>query len=101
MTKDSGISLTKLKVDGGAAANELLMQFQADLLGVSVIRSQVSETTALGAAFLAGLAAGVRSSKEEIAAIWAESSRFNPGPHHAAMQEALAQWHQAVERTLS
>jgi glycerol kinase len=68
---------------------------------VPVIRSQVSETTALGAAFLAGLAAGVWSSKEEIAAIWAESSRFNPGPHHAAMQEALAQWHQAVERTLS
>ena len=101
MIADTDIELSELRVDGGASRNDLLMQFQADLLGVSVIRSQVSETTALGAAFLAGLAAGVWSSKEEIAAIWAESSRFNPGPHHAAMQEALAQWHQAVERTLS
>ena len=101
MIADTDIELSELRVDGGASRNDLLMQFQADLLGVPVIRSQVSETTALGAAFLAGLAAGVWSSKEEIAAIWAESSRFNPGPHRAAMQEALAQWHQAVERTLS
>ncbi|MBP82447.1 MAG: glycerol kinase [Verrucomicrobiales bacterium] len=100
MIADTGIELSELRVDGGASRNDLLMQFQADLLGVPVVRSQVSETTAFGAAFLAGLAAGVWSSKKEIAAIWAESSRFNPGIHHATMQETLAKWHKAVERTL-
>lgn len=101
MVADTGIELSELRVDGGASRNDLLMQFQADLMGVPVIRSQVSETTALGAAFLAGLATGVWSSKKEIAAIWAESSRFNPITRQSTMQEALAQWHKAVKRTLS
>ena len=100
MELDSGQSLADLRVDGGAAANDLLMQIQADILGVPVIRSQVAETTALGAAYLAGLATGVWTSKEEIAANWAESARFEPGPEHEAMQENLAHWKKAVERTL-
>ncbi|NRB75885.1 MAG: glycerol kinase, partial [Verrucomicrobiales bacterium] len=101
MIADTGIELSELRVDGGASLNDLLMQIQADILGVPVIRSQVAETTALGAAYLAGLATGVWTSKEEIAANWAESARFEPGPEHEAMQENLAHWKKAVERTLS
>ena len=100
MVADTGIELSELRVDGGASLNNLLMQIQADILGVPVIRSQIVETTALGAAYLAGLATGVWTSKEEIAANWAESARFEPGPENEAMQENLTHWKKAVERTL-
>ena len=78
MEADSGITLAALKVDGGAVANNLLMQFQADLLGVPVDRPQIIETTALGAAYLAGLAVGVWTSKEELKSSWKLDVRFEP-----------------------
>ncbi|NLT70492.1 MAG: glycerol kinase GlpK [Verrucomicrobiaceae bacterium] len=99
MCDDSGISLKELRVDGGATANGLLMQMQADLLGVPVVRARTSEITALGAAYLAGLALGVWPDRDTIAANWAEDSRFVPGPGQSRMQEQLAAWEDAVRRT--
>ena len=78
MERDAGIALTELRVDGGAAANNLLMQFQADLLGVPVVRPKVLETTALGAAYLAGLAVGFWKSADDIGANWQVDRRFEP-----------------------
>ena len=78
MEADSGIKLAALKVDGGAVANNMLMQFQADILGVPVDRPQVIETTALGAAYLAGLAVGVWDSKEDLVSSWKLQNRFEP-----------------------
>lgn len=101
MVLDSATELTELRVDGGATGNELLMQIQADLLGVPVVRSETAEATALGAAYLAGLATGVWESKEHIADAWAERDRFGPGPGQAKMQADLESWNRAVERTLS
>jgi len=101
MTKDSGIELEELRVDGGATANELLMQIQADLLGVPVVRAKLPETTALGAAYLAGLAVGVWSDRKEIAERWSENGRFEPGPGADALQEKLVEWKDAVRRTLT
>ena len=98
MQKDAAIQLNELRVDGGAARNDLLMQFQADILGVPVVRPVVTETTALGAAYLAGLAVGFWSSQEEIAAQWRMERRFEP--HMAADERAqrLAVWRRAIER---
>ena len=79
MQKDSGQSLMELRVDGGAAANDLLMQFQADLLGVPVVRPKVLETTALGAAYLAGLTVDLWKSRDELATHWKVDKRFEPG----------------------
>ena len=78
MEDDAGIALKELRVDGGATANNLLMQFQADLLGVPVVRPRVSETTALGAAYLAGLAEGVWASTDDITANWALDAEYTP-----------------------
>jgi glycerol kinase len=100
MQKDSGETLTELRVDGGAAANDLLMQFQADILGVPVVRPKVLETTALGAAYLAGLAVDLWKSREQIAAQWQMERRFEP---HMGRDEAgalLARWRAAVSRSL-
>lgn len=101
MVKDSETELTELRVDGGATANELLMQIQADLLGVPVVRSETAESTALGAAYLAGLATGVWENKAAIAESWAERDRFEPGPEAVALQAKLSEWKEAVKRTLS
>lgn len=101
MCDDSGIPLKELRVDGGATANALLMQMQADLLGVPVVRAQTSEITALGAAYLAGLAVGIWPDRAAIAANWAENSRFSPGPGQSQMQEQLVAWEDAVRRTRS
>lgn len=79
MQADSGVPLTTLKVDGGMVVNELLMQFQSDLLGVPVVRPKVIETTALGAAYAAGLAVGFWGSEEAIRTNWAEGKRWEPG----------------------
>jgi glycerol kinase len=98
MESDSGRSLRVLKVDGGAAANDLLMQFQSDVLGVSISRPELLETTALGSAFLAGLATGVWSSKADIASTWREQKRFEPTDDRAAVSKQLAAWDEAVAK---
>ena len=98
MQKDSAIVLRELRVDGGASRNDLLMQFQADVLGVPVVRPMVTETTALGAAYLAGLAVGFWSSQEEISAQWHMGRRFVPSMAGDERAARLALWRRAVER---
>ena len=98
MTADAGIALTELRVDGGATAIDPLKQGQADLLGVPVVRQQVTETTALGAAFLAGLATGFWRDEAEIAALWRRDRVFEPAMTRERAAEHLAQWRRAVER---
>ena len=100
MRADSGAELTTLKVDGGMVANETLMQFQADILGVPVVRPVVAETTALGAAYAAGLAVGHWSSTEEIRSNWAEDKRWQPQLDPAERERLYARWQKAVLRTL-
>jgi glycerol kinase len=99
MEHDCGQRLNELRVDGGASQNDLLLQFQADLLGVPVIRPEIVETTSLGAAYLAGLAVGFWGGKEEIARQWREGARFEPklAPEH---RDALREdWNRALERS--
>jgi glycerol kinase len=99
MQKDSGESLAELRVDGGAAANDLLMQFQADLLGVPVVRPRVLETTALGAAYLAGLTVDLWKSREELAQHWQAQRRFEPAMDSAKRQDLMSRWREAVRRS--
>lgn len=99
MESDSGLKLKQLRVDGGASLNNLLMQFQSDLLGVDVVRSKVSETTALGAAYLAGLAVGFWDSQKEIAAQWQESKRYKSAMKPKQRQAIQNQWQRAVKRS--
>ena len=99
MQKDAGEKLSELRVDGGATANDLLMQFQADILGVPVVRPKVLETTALGAAYLAGLAVGLWPSREALAARWQVDRRFEPQMDRGHAQELLAHWREAVRRS--
>lgn len=98
MSKDAGVALQELRVDGGASKNDLLMQMQADFSGVPVVRPQVLETTALGAAYLAGLAVGFWSGTEEISRQWRAERRFEPQMSPDARAAKLARWHKAVER---
>jgi glycerol kinase len=98
MQKDSGIKLASLRVDGGAVANNFLMQFQADILGVDVIRPTITETTALGAAYLAGLAVGFWKSKDEIANKWVVDRKFKCKMQSADANKKYAGWQKAVER---
>jgi glycerol kinase len=98
MQKDAASPLTELRVDGGAARNDLLMQFQADLVGVAVVRPAVTETTALGAAYLAGLAVGFWSGTDEIASLWRVERRFEPGLAASRRDALLRDWKRAVER---
>ena len=98
MQKDAGITLTELRVDGGATANNLLMQFQADILGVPVVRPKVLETTALGAGYLAGLAVGYWKDAADVAANWKVDRVFEPAMDHGRAQQLLAGWNKAVER---
>lgn len=100
MQIDSGIILKALKVDGGASANNFLMQFQSDILGVTVERPEVIETTALGAAYLAGLAVGYWRDREEIAENWAISRTFTPSMEEEKRAELLKGWHKAVNRSI-
>ncbi|MCY6483272.1 glycerol kinase GlpK [Clostridium aestuarii] len=99
MEQDSEIKLKELKVDGGACANNFLMQFQSDILGVNVARPEVIETTALGAAYLAGLAVGYWKDKEEVAQNWAISRTFNSSMKQEKTEELVKGWHRAVERS--
>jgi glycerol kinase len=96
MVADSGIALAELRVDGGAARNNLLMQLQADLLGVPVVRPVVTETTALGAAYLAGIGVGLWADEEEVAAQWRLERRFEPGISAAERAETSDRWRAAV-----
>lgn len=100
MTKDSGVSIDVLKVDGGITANDLCMQIQADVLGVPVVRPAVTETTALGAAYAAGLAVGFWSGTDELRANWNEAKRWEPQWTDEQRAAGVARWHKAVQRTL-
>jgi glycerol kinase len=99
MQEDSGIELNALKVDGGACANNFLMQFQADILGVQVDRPEIIETTALGAAYLAGLAVGYWKDKEDVCSNWALSKSFTSNMEEEKRAELLKGWHKAVGRS--
>ncbi|MGZ0170423.1 MAG: glycerol kinase GlpK [Planctomycetales bacterium] len=101
MQADSGIQLTELRVDGGACANNLLMQFQADLLGASVLRPQIQETTALGAAYLAGLAVGYWKDQAELADQWQVEQVFPSSMPEADVDELKRRWKKALERSKS
>lgn len=101
MQNDSGVPLTELRVDGGAARNDLLMQLQADLLGVEVVRPEITETTALGAAYLAGLAAGVWPDRDTISAMWREDRRFEPRLAESERSELRGRWSEAIRRSAS
>jgi glycerol kinase len=98
MEKDAKIRLQELRVDGGACVNNLLMQFQADVLGVPLVRPQVAETTALGAAYLAGLAVGFWKDQREIAAQQQIDRRFIPSMKKSAREKLLTNWKRAVTR---
>jgi glycerol kinase len=99
MQKDSDQELSELRVDGGAAANDLMMQFQADLLGVPVVRPKVLETTALGAAYLAGLTVDLWKSREELVSHWQQDKRFEPRMERKDAAERMARWREAVARS--
>jgi glycerol kinase len=98
MTADCGIAASELRVDGGATASDLLMQMQADLLGVPVVRPRITETTALGAAYLAGLATGFWRDEAQIASQWARERVFEPAMARDEAQARLAEWKRAVQR---
>lgn len=100
MTADSGVDLAEVRVDGGMTANELLMQFQADILDVDVVRPVVTETTALGAGYAAGLAVGLWSGLDEIRSLWAEDRRWTPMMTGAVRDRLVDRWQQAVARSL-
>jgi glycerol kinase len=99
MKADSGVTLTELKVDGGMVADDLLMQFQADILGVPVVRPVVAETTALGASYAAGMAVGFWNSEQEVRDNWAEDKRWEPKMDAAKRDEYYKYWKRAVTRT--
>nr|WP_297423101.1 glycerol kinase GlpK [uncultured Actinotalea sp.] len=99
MNADSGVDLTELKVDGGMIANNLLMQFQADILGVPVIRPKVAETTALGAAYAAGIAVGFWQGEQDVIDNWAEDKRWEPNMDAEARDKTYRNWKKAVTKT--
>jgi glycerol kinase len=101
MARDSGVRLDVMKVDGGATVNDLLMQMQADILGVPVVRPVVSETTALGAAYAAGLAVGFWKDLESLRANWKADRQWEPQWTADQRDEAYQRWQKAVERSLN
>jgi glycerol kinase len=98
MSADCGIAASELRADGGAAANDTLMQIQADLLGVPVVRPAITETTALGAAYLAGLGAGVWKSADDLVGQWQVDRRFEPRMPRAEAAQLRTRWASAVDR---
>ncbi|HEV7123450.1 MAG TPA: glycerol kinase GlpK [Rhodanobacter sp.] len=100
MEADAGIALKELRADGGAIANDFLAQFQSDMLGVSVLRAKIAETTALGAAYLAGLAVGVWESREQIAGLWQLDRRFDPAMEESLRARLYGGWQAAVQATM-
>ena len=101
MRSDGAVQLSELKADGGASANDFLMQFQSDILGVPVARPALTETTALGAAYLAGLSSGYWADADELRSHWSLERRFDPAMEPAAREALLAGWNDAVARTLT
>ena len=101
MESDSGIKIKELRVDGGATVNDTLMQFQSDILGIPLVRPRVSETTALGAAYLAGLAVGFWKNTDEIKDQWQVDKRFEPTMPPSQVEEITKTWHKAVEKSKS
>ncbi|GAA4835659.1 glycerol kinase GlpK [Luteimicrobium xylanilyticum] len=99
MNADSGVDLTELKVDGGMTANDLLMQFQADQLGVDVVRPKVAETTALGAAYAAGIAVGFWNGEQDVIDNWAEDKRWSPDMDQGERERLYRNWKKAVTKT--
>ncbi len=97
MEKDSGIAIQELRVDGGATVNDLLMQFQADVLNTITLRPKIVETTVMGAAYLAGLAAGFWESPEEIQDIWQTDVRFKPTPEQEPIEQGIQGWYKAIK----
>jgi glycerol kinase len=100
MVADSGVDLVELRVDGGMTSNDLLMQFQADILGVDVVRPRVAETTALGAAYAAGLAVGLWADLDQLRGLWAEDARWSPRMDAGERERLHVRWQQAVQRSL-
>ncbi len=101
MVSDSGVPLTEMRVDGGMTANNLLMQFQADLLDIDVVMPSIVETTAVGAAYGAGLAAGFWESQDELVGLWRESQRWSSGMDSGTRERLMNRWKQAVERSFN
>jgi glycerol kinase len=101
MQKDAGVTLKELEVDGGASRNNLLMQFQADILGTAVIRPKVTETTALGAAYLAGLAVGYWENIDHIRSQWGVDKEFTPSAAAEDVDSLKKGWADAIRRTLT
>ena len=101
MVADSGVPMTEMRVDGGITANSLCMQMQADIMGIDITRPLIGETTALGAAYAAGLAVGFWSSQEEVTKQWMQSRRWSPTSTPQGREAGYAQWKKAVERTLN
>ena len=101
MRADSGVALSALKVDGGMVVNNLLMQFQSDILDVPVVRPAINETTALGAAYGAGLAEGYWDSLDDLRANWREAGRWVPSMDDSTRARLYERWQQAVQRTLN
>jgi glycerol kinase len=100
MSADTGVTIPDLRVDGGMVHNNFLMQFQADVLGIPVIRSSVSETTALGAAFVAGLAVGFWKDLDELRGLWTEDARWTPAMSETERERQMRVWHKAVSKSL-
>jgi glycerol kinase len=98
MMRDAVAPLAELRVDGGAAANQLLLQFQANLLGIPVIRPKVTETTALGAALLAGLGAGIFASEQECASLWQQDRQFLPTMSRDQAGQLMHDWETAIRQ---
>jgi glycerol kinase len=101
MGRDAGAPITELRVDGGAAANDLLMQFQADLLGIPVVRPRIVETTALGASYLAGLSCGVYRGTAELARQWQAERTFVPTMSRDRAQALMSDWERAVRQAVA
>jgi glycerol kinase len=101
MENDSGIEIRELRVDGGATINNLLMQFQADLLQADVVRPKITETTALGAAYLAGLAVGYWKDIKEIRNQWQAGTVFNPGMGAEEREVLIKEWNKSIKAALS
>ncbi len=99
MAGDSGIVVDELRVDGGAAVNNLLMQIQADSVNTVVVRPKITETTALGAAYLAGLSTGFWKNQEEVSKQWQVDRKFLPAEDREEFQKVIARWKKAVERS--
>jgi glycerol kinase len=101
MVADSGVPMKEMRVDGGITANSLCMQMQADIMGIDITRPLITETTALGAAYAAGLATGVWANTDELKALWQQSRRWNSTTTDESRAVGYAGWKKAIERTLN